>query len=243
MRAEEAFARDSLIAFLRGGISWRAGENPPDFYLALDAEEVAVEVTRLTPVTFDSEGVPGNRLSQDETVIGIVRELNHEFRDQLPADRSIGLFIAGPLNNPPTFKKALRGLVAGLVSDTAIAAGWSEVFKVDGHEVHAGMFALREHSPRRIICGVMNDNQNPYIAGNLRFVIRERVAEKDRIMSAHGWHGAKWLALVDDTVLGDAATAAEVYSSLGARHCFDRVFYVGRTGLVTELIGGTEPDA
>jgi hypothetical protein len=54
LRDDEAFAITSIARAFSG--TWRPGENPPDAYLLLGAEIIAVEISTLTQHVTDDKG-------------------------------------------------------------------------------------------------------------------------------------------------------------------------------------------
>lgn len=241
MRPEEELARDQLIEFLRCSADSVIGEDPPDFYLTIDGEKHAVEVTRLTPVTFDENGNPGNRFSEDEQIVSIVRQIDLDCRDRVKPGHAYFAIVTGPLADPRAFRRELRAMIERVIEDDLIRPGWSKDLVVGGSKVHLAAFAPGEDdvSRRRIVWGVLNDNHRPFVEGNVRFILDERIREKHRIMADIPWSGSKWLALVNDTVIAEGPFIAEVFASMTIEHGFDRIFLIDRSGAVIEMAATT----
>ena len=78
MRRDEEFVGRGLVSFFGGPskASVSEGENPPDLYFHLDRCRIGVEVTRLSQFTFEPDGTPSNRATQDCFGIRLLNELD-----------------------------------------------------------------------------------------------------------------------------------------------------------------------
>lgn len=66
LKPDERFVSESLLKYFGPEkVEYKEGEDPPDIYLLLNGEKIAVEITRLPPVSFDESGYMQNRNTQD----------------------------------------------------------------------------------------------------------------------------------------------------------------------------------
>jgi hypothetical protein len=94
LREDEAFAITSIARAFSG--TWRPGENPPDAYLVLGAETIAVEISTLTQHVTDDKGTRP-RLSDDLATAAFANALNDELGDLIPDGLTIGLVLSSPI--------------------------------------------------------------------------------------------------------------------------------------------------
>lgn len=64
LKPDEKFVKKCMAKSLSATKAWE-GEDPPDIYLEINGEKIAVEITRLSPVSFGEDGTIQNRHSQD----------------------------------------------------------------------------------------------------------------------------------------------------------------------------------
>jgi hypothetical protein len=77
LREDEEFVIKAVAD--RFDAEWRAGEDPPDAYLTIGAQAIAVEISRLTQHVMGDDG-PRPRLSDDVPTISLADALNDELR-------------------------------------------------------------------------------------------------------------------------------------------------------------------
>ena len=73
LKPNELFVIHALADHLNG--TWSAGEDPPDAYLTIGAETVAVEISTLTQHVVNERGGTKARLSEDSTALWLANEL------------------------------------------------------------------------------------------------------------------------------------------------------------------------
>ncbi len=82
LRPDEKFCIEAVAALVEG--QWSEGENPPDAYLRIGNERIAVEISTLTQYVTDQNGGYKPRLSEDLTAI---RQPHDEDLHELIAER------------------------------------------------------------------------------------------------------------------------------------------------------------
>jgi hypothetical protein len=233
MRPDEEFVKDSLVRFLDGNVEAIPGEDPPDYYFIVNGDKIAVEVTRLTPVSCDETGRPKNRLTEDCFSLDLCDRLNARFKDRFSDDYSMLLHIRGPIRNPRKFTKVLRDLIDSILISAEIAIGWKKTFEIAGNEVLLSAVPSQSTSTRRIHGAVENKDSSPFIERNAALILNERINTKQAIMCETSWTGPKWLALLNDYWLADHRTYAQVLA--GMAHDFEKIFLVSDGGDVHVL--------
>ena len=108
LKATEEFVKDCLLKHFGSNITKaQEGEDPPDIYLTINNKKIAVEITRLSPISFDQSGTAQNRNTQDFFAIKLLNELDSKLRDIIPSEMEVNLTIYVPVTNPRKYKKEL----------------------------------------------------------------------------------------------------------------------------------------
>jgi hypothetical protein len=105
MRRDEEFAKHAVVAFLRGkGVAAdiQPGADAPDYEVLMDADRIALEVTRAEPL-FLREGDLDNRRTIDQSLCRLCDQLNDRFGVQIPEGVSLLLHLEGPFENFGSF--------------------------------------------------------------------------------------------------------------------------------------------
>lgn len=237
MRSEEKFASESLEKHLPGQVSFERGEDPPDFYLCMDTEKFAVEVTRMIPTTFTSHGVPRNQITGDMHVLDIVEDVAREFQERSAGRFHIGMFVTGPLINPRRFKADLRSFVGNIVDDPEECREQFGEVVMGGNSVFPAVTKSIGVSSLFLTCGIMNGPRPKDRAAMIQYILTERISNKQQKLAKIEWAGSKWLVLINDLPFVDSTAIANCYKAIGVSHDFNRIFTVERSGSVTELHG------
>jgi hypothetical protein len=91
LRDDEEFVIDAVAKAFSG--AWSPGGDPPDAYLTIGANIVAVEISTLTQHVADDRGIRP-RLSDDMPAVALANELNADLQDLIPDGHTISLFLA-----------------------------------------------------------------------------------------------------------------------------------------------------
>ena len=107
LKPDEEFVRNCLVKTL-GATKAYDGEDPPDIYLEFKDDRIAVEITRLSPVSFDENGTIQNRHSQDYFALNLCNDLDSRLRKNIPPEIDILLTLYVPVENGRKYKKELN---------------------------------------------------------------------------------------------------------------------------------------
>lgn len=235
MRPEEEFASSCVLEYLGEDASLLEGENPPDCYFVVNKTQIAVEITRLMPVTYDNKGLPKNRTTEDTYSVRLCDELDVEFKDQIPRRLSLCLGIEGPIRNTRRFRRSLRSQLASILESGTVEPGWRKEFDIAGNVVE--IWAAEHESPtgRKVIGIVSNEDADIWVSRDALVILEERISSKDKIMSELSWRGPRWLVLLNETILAGPGEYASAYKQLSVIHGFDRVLLVTKDRAVYDL--------
>lgn len=232
MRRDEAFVARSLVGYLGGpsAVSTSEGEDPPDLYLTVAGSRVGVEVTRLSQFTFEPNGTPANRATQDFFGLRLLEELDAKIGPSIPDDISFLVGVEVPVSNASRFRTLLTDWVAEVAA--APLAGAQHERQIEGSKTSISVIPERP-TGKKIAGFVVNKNSSPDILLNARLVLEDRIRTKSDLCTLL----AKpiWLAVLNDYWLADADTYATASRQLKLGHCFERIFLVSDDGAVSEL--------
>lgn len=233
MRESEEFVRGKLEEFL--GTELKIGEDPPDYYVKHDEKIIPLEVTQLTPITFDVDGNPINRTGQDIPRLNICDALNEEHGHLLPAERRLILRILMPTKDPHLFHKGLERELPGMIQVLGSELNVEKSISVEGVPI---MFQIMRRPSRKykaIACTVQNLMASTDLMKNASVMLRERVMAKDNSMDGFFSMGSVWLALYNRDILLDNDEYQVAYDTLNLNHRFERVYLVKSNGEILEL--------
>jgi hypothetical protein len=203
LKPDEEFVARSLAAHFGG--TWLPGEDPPDIYLTVGKEAVAVEISTLTQQVVDERGGMKPRLSEDSTALWLANELDKELRDLIPKGRVVVLTLRAPILKARHTKDELKSRILSLVGNTTDQ-------KIDLEEtILANPIGIYLSSydgvdERKVYAAVPNRKSDPHIMSNAQFILEERIAAKSKKCGALTYKGPVWLALLNDYFLASNET-------------------------------------
>ncbi|BBO74357.1 hypothetical protein DSCW_17740 [Desulfosarcina widdelii] len=235
LKPDEIFVSESLVKFLgKEGVTYQEGEDPPDIYLTINGEKVAVEITRLSPVVFGEDGEMQNRNTQDTFGVNLCNELDSKLKNKVPQDIDILLVLHLPVNNARKYKKELFKLVESVLAKP-IKEGSSQTTSVLGHKIKIIFIPKRRHSNKKIVGAIVNDNSQAHILSNAVAILADRIHDKVLKCKNIPHSGPKWLALYNDYWLADSGTYSMAIKNIQEKHDFQRILIVSDQGVVSEL--------
>ena len=235
LKPDEIFVSESLVKFLgKKCDAYQEGENPPDIYLTINGEKVAVEITRLSPVVFDENGEMQNRNTQDSFGVNLCNELDSKLKPKVPHNIDVLLVLHVPVNNARKYKKELFKLIESIIKKP-IYAGSSQTTRVLGHKIKIIFIPNRPHSNKKIVCAIVNDNSHARILSNAETILVDRI--RDKVIKCKNilHSGPKWLALLNDYWLADSETYSMAMKNIQVEHDFQKIFFISDQGLVSKL--------
>ena len=94
LRDDEQFVIAAVSAAFSA--SWRPGEDPPDAYLTLGGDTIAVEISTLMQPVTDEHGTR-SRITDDLPTAALGDELNLELRALIPDGYRVSLIVRSPI--------------------------------------------------------------------------------------------------------------------------------------------------
>ncbi len=235
LKPYEKFVRDCLLKYLciDNSMAWD-GEDPPDIYINANEETVAVEITTLSPVSFDQNGKVQNRHTQDYFGLNLCDDLNLELKDYVPKGVDIILTLYVPIENARKYKKELRASLTNII-EKGINVGDKLEFKISGSKVKLSVVPCRDYSQKRIAGLVVNNNSTAFIQNNAEVILGNCILDKVDKCKKIQHDGSMWLALFNDYWLASHDTYYRALRNLSVRHDFKKIFVISDTSIVKQI--------
>jgi len=239
LRPEEIFVRDRLLDVLEssGDVAFSEGEDPPDLVLRRGNKQYAVEVTRLTPVTFGEDGGVGNRMTDDSFGAALCDSLNESMGQDVAEGYSLLLTLYLPVLKPKEYREALKERLCDTIIPSGPFMGRCE-YQLKESKIEVSWIPLRP-SGKRIVGILRNVNVCLDILHNAKVILCRRILAKEKRYTELNLDIPRWLALYNDYFLADSDTLAQAYHECGVKHGFQRIYAVNTNGAVRVLLDDT----
>jgi hypothetical protein len=231
LRMDEEFVISSVASTFSA--AWRPGENPPDAYLSLGKNSVAVEISTLTQYVTDEQGARP-RLSDDLPTAALANALNEEFRELIPYGCTIGLVLSSPILQHRKTKAKLSQILRGYVGDLTVL-NQDRKMEVNGNEITIFINWHGQSDFKKVSAVFMNRSSNPNILSNVMQILEDRIVTKARKCINLVANGPVWLALFNDYWLTDADTYRYALSKMSLEHSFKKILLVSGDSSVKPL--------
>ena len=220
LREDEKFVIEALCASYGG--TWRIGENPPDAYISLSENEIAVEISNLTQHVVGKSGKPVPRLSQDTGVLRLCDEINEELKNEIQSGVYVLLTISSPLNKIRQTKAELTNEIRNIAQKKAPS---KQAIEINKNRVKIQLILGDRSSGKKVVGVVPNQNSSPDILANVLYILSERI--KDKVAKCRDIvHRPLWLALFNDYWLAELDTYQLAMQKLSVTHSFDKICLV-----------------
>ena len=172
LKPDEKFIKNCLLNhFGTTATAWE-GEDPPDIYMKVEGKTIAVEITRLSPVSFDQDGVVQNRKTQDYFGMNLCDDLDSKLKRDIPPEVDILLTLYVPVENTRKYKKVLHACLKETIAK-GIKTGDRTEFNIAGAKVKISVIPNRNHSQKKIVGLIVNDNSSAHIQGNAEVILEK----------------------------------------------------------------------
>lgn len=231
LRDDEEFVIRALASAVSS--TWRPGEDPPDAYLGLGSETVAVEISTLSQYVHDHRGTPIPRFSQDATALRLIEELNKDLEAKIPQGCTVQLVLESPINN----KRKLKPQLAEKILELLQCREPSQIveYRAFDNKIEIQLDSSNRPWDNKIVGLVINQKASADILMNARFILDHRITVKDKKCQSLNFNGPLWLALVNDYWLADVDTYKQAISGSTVCHRFDKIVFVSGNGAVETL--------
>lgn len=222
IREDEEFVVTSIATSLSG--NWRPGENPPDAYLTLGTDTIALEISTLTQYVTDDKGTR-SRLSDDIPTAAFANALNDELKPLIPDGYTIGLVLSSPILEHRKTKAQLAKIIRGHIANLE-SLQTDRKIQINGNAITIYLNHHGEPHHKKVSAVFINRSSNPDVLLNVTQILEDRIATKTRKCGHIRSRGPIWLALLNDYWLTDADTYRYALSRLSLQHPFQRILLV-----------------
>jgi len=233
LKPDEEFVSNCLVKTL-GATKAYDGEDPPDIYLEFKGDKIAVEITRLSPVSFDENDTIQNRHSQDYFALNLCNDLDSRLRKNIPPEIDILLTLYVPVENGRKYKKKLNEYLRKFILNN-IKIGHKEEIELSGSKVKIRAIPNRPQSEKKIVGVIVNNNSSADILRNAQVILAERIQDKVEKCKKIKQEVVVWLALFNDYRLADHEIYKMALKSMDIDHYFERIYIVMDTGAVHRI--------
>lgn len=229
MKIDEEFVIGAVANQFSG--AWKPGENPPDAYLAIGANTIAVEITTLTQHVTDDRGTRP-RASDDAPITVLANYLNLNLAKLIPDRYSIGLVLSTPILN---FRKTTFDLAECLSRSDIRSFEKPKEVQIQGNIIKIFLYFHEETQTRKVWIVATHRSSDRNILSNTIQTLEDRIIRKTRTCSALIGKQPLWLALLNDYFLAVASDYEHALSCISADHPFDKILLISREGQVNSL--------
>jgi hypothetical protein len=235
LREDEKFVRDCLVKYfdIEKTEAWE-GEDPPDIYIKVKGETIAVEITRLSWISFDQDGSIQNRNTQDSFGSNLCHELDSKLGGYVPPEIDIILTMYVPVKNVKKYKNELYNYLKDLITQNLKAGNRKEIVIAD-ERVNISIVPNEEQSHKGIVGIIVNKNSDPFILRNAEVILADRLREKQEKCKKIQHKGPIWLVFFNDYWLADYRTYSQAFKNIALEHDFDRIYIILDNGEVRQL--------
>ncbi len=220
LREDEKFVIEALCDSYGG--TWRIGEDPPDAYMSILENEIAVEISILTQHVVGKSGKTVPRLSQDTGVLRLCDEINEELKNDIPSGVYVLLTISSPLNKIRQTKAELTNEIRNIAQKKAPN---KQAIEINKNRVKIQLILGDRPSGKKVVGVVPNQNSSPDILANVLYILSERI--NDKVTKCRDIvHRPLWLALFNDYWLAELDTYELAMKKLSVTHQFDKICLV-----------------
>ncbi|HZC56907.1 MAG TPA: hypothetical protein VE396_12835 [Xanthobacteraceae bacterium] len=204
--------------------TWRPGEDPPDAYVDVNHEVIAVEISTLAQHVTSDVGTRV-RLSDDQPAVRLADDLNKELQDFIPTGTTFGLHLSSPIVKFRKTKARLTQRILALMEARPI--GEAEVkMEICGNDVSLWIDRHGDPQYKKVSAVISNRHSSPDILQNATYALDDRITTKSKKKCLSIKTRPIWLGLFNDYWLAEAHTYIMAMKRISTTHCFDRILMV-----------------
>lgn len=226
MRQDETFAMNSIIKKFGG--SFTEGEDPPDAYLLLNGNNIAVEITQLVQQVQNTKGEMISKHAHDRPAITLSDELDRQMKNDIPNGKYVFLVLGSPVNNIRKTKRELKTEILNQLKSGVL----KQELTIKDNNISISIYDGDRETGKKIISAVTNRFSDANILSNTMNLLSDRISSKLKKCKAKSYNGEYWLALLNDYWVADIASYKLAYSKLDIQHDFSKILIIDNHGLV-----------
>jgi hypothetical protein len=229
MSPNENFVMNSIVEKFGG--EFIEGEDPPDSYLQLDGEDIAVEVTRLVQQVENTKGKMISRIAHDQPAMSLSDELDGQMKSDIPDNKYVFLVLGAPINNIRKTKNKLRTEIMKQLKINAV----KQDLVIEKNRISISIYDGVRSTGKKVISGIANRYSDANLLNNTMKLLNDRITSKQKKCEVKSYNGEYWLALYNDYWVADIDAYKLAYSKLCIKHDFDKILIVDGYGHVDSI--------
>jgi hypothetical protein len=216
----------------RFSATWEKGNDPPDAYIMVARERVAVDITTLKRRGTGQGNAAKPRLRFDKVATRVIERLQATLGETVPDGMTVLLTITAPIRLPSKTAAALEDKIQTLLGRGS--PGRHEKDTVHGNRVQIHL--LRDESGRAPkMIGFVHSDADPLLLLNMTRELLELISgEAGR--RAPRLAGDRWLVVISAGGISWLEAYRYIYSQLRMATAFKKILMVfaeGRVGMLT----------
>ncbi len=226
LKEDEIFALNVLIDSLGG--SYHAGEDPPDAYLEMGENKIAVEVTQLIEPAYQDDGSINPRIKEEAVAERIGEKIKRDYSGRIQTKQSLLIEFSVPVTNSRKSERELRNELDKLI-DVIHAEALQAPYDVkinDNVAISFYEYDKEVSAERRIEYFIFNGKVSDDIVENVKTTLAERINDKKTKIKDNHEGSEYWLLLLSNVWLADRNTYDLAYAEASLSHDFDKIYVV-----------------
>ena len=216
----------------RFSATWVKGNDPPDAYIIIAGERVAVDIATLKWRGAPHGSAAKPRLRFDRVATRLIEGLQAILGEAVPDGMTVLLTITAPIRLPSKTAAALKGKIQTLLGRES--PGRDEKTTIHGNRVQIRV--LMGASAPKMIGFVHNSDSDPLLILNMTRELLERISAEAG-MRATRVPGDRWLVLISAGDISWLEVYRYIYSQLRMTTDFKKILIVFGDGSVGTLTG------
>jgi hypothetical protein len=211
--------------------TWETAEGPPDAYLEVRGQKVALDVALIAPLGARQKPAAKARLREDKVAQRVLRDIGAALHAQVPDGKAVILTLGAPIKLPNKLVAALASLLLSYLKTGAAEVDQKKT--ILGNRVRFRVTSAKWAT--KVIGFVFTGDPAPGILANTLRSLHDEIALKAKIRLPKKFTGDRWLVLHSDHWIADIKTYRNALSQLSPPHDFSEILMVFDRGRVEPL--------
>ncbi len=230
LRQQEQAAIEAVARHLSA--TWEKGEGPPDAYVTIAGNRIAVEVTTVKQRIAEHADLTKPRLRFDRVALRLVRRLHDALHEAVPDGKTMVLTITAPIQMPSKTAAVLEDKIRTCLASRSVLEANDTIH---GNEIKVRLVENGARRASKVIGFVHNPESDPDVLLDMTHSLIERVGTAAGKPAPAQFSGDRWLVLANEEGPPHIETYRHVYSQLSIPNNFKKILMVFAGGRVETL--------
>jgi hypothetical protein len=215
--------------------TWEIGEDPPDAYITIAGQRIAVQLTTLDWRTVGRGSLTKPHLRFDRVALGFVRRLQDTLRGAVPDNMMVILTVTAPIRLPSKTAAALEDKIRNCLARRPAQAEVRDT--ILGNQIRVRFVKGSSSCPSKVVGFVHSEDSNPDVLLDATHSLLECIGAEVGKRAKSGFVGDRWLVVANEDGLPHIGTYRHMYSQLSIPSDFKKILMVLPGGRVETLRG------